>query len=77
MYLEETALQYAAEIDPDEFARWVFPKLFHSRIPRYDEIVNPHGYTVSSDEVGQVNDEKDFLELLEQAIDSQSHASKP
>ena len=77
MYLEETGLQYAAEIDPDEFARWVFPKLFHSRIPRYDEIVNPHGYTVSSDEVGQVNDEKDFLELLEKAIDSESDTSKP
>ena len=76
MYLQESGLSYAAEIDPDEFARWVFPKLFHSRIPRYDAIVNPHGYTVSSDEVAKVNDEKDFLELLETAIARQPAMDK-
>lgn len=72
LYFEESGLQYAAEIDPDEFARWVFPRLFRSRIPRYDAIADPHGYTVSSDEVAQVNDEKDFLELLEIAINRRS-----
>ena len=67
-YLQETGLSYAAEIDPDEFTRWVFPRLFHSRIPRYEAIAKPHGYTVTSEEVAQVRDEADFLELLEKAI---------
>ena len=67
-YLKETGLSYAAEIDPDEFTRWVFPRLFHSRIPRYEAIAKPHGYTVTSEEVTQVRDEADFLELLEKAI---------
>ena len=67
-YLKETGLSYAAEIDPDEFTRWVFPRLFHSRIPRYEAIAKPHGYTVTSEEVAQVRDEADFLELLEKAI---------
>ena len=68
IYLQETGLSYAAEIDPDEFTRWVFPRLFHSRIPRYEAIAKPHGYTVTSREVALVRDEADFLELLEKAI---------
>ncbi len=68
LYLKENALQYAAEIDPDAFGRWVFPRLFRSRIPRYEAIAGPHGYTVTSQEVARVRDEKDFMALLETAI---------
>ena len=67
-YLDEQGLEYVAEIDPDEFTRWVFPRLFHSRVPRYEAIARPHGYTVVSTEVAQVRDESDFMELLEAAI---------
>jgi len=67
-YLEARGLEYVAEIDPDDFTRWVFPRLFHSRVPRYEAIARPHGYTVSSTEVAHVRDERDFLHLLEQAI---------
>jgi len=67
VYLRENGLQYAAEMDPDEFTRWVFPRLFHSRVPRYEEIAR-QGYTVTSREVAQVRDERDFLALLETAI---------
>ena len=67
IYLEENGLKYAAEMDPDDFTRWVFPRLFHSRVPRYEEIARC-GYTVTSREVGQVRDEQDFLQLLESAI---------
>jgi hypothetical protein len=67
-YLDVQGLQYIAEIDPDEFTRWVFPRLFHSRVPRYEAIARPHGYTVVSAEVAQIRDEADFLELVEAAI---------
>jgi len=67
-YLEVRGLEYVAQIDPDEFTRWVFPRLFHSRVPRYEAIAGPHGYTVSSEEVAQVRDERDLLQLLETAI---------
>lgn len=69
IYLAEKGLNYAAEIEPDDFTRWVFPRLFRSRIPRYDAIAGPHGYTVTSAEVAQVRDEQDFLALLETAIE--------
>ncbi len=71
IYLVENGLDFAAEMNPDDFARWVFPRLFHSRIPRYEEIAK-QGYTVTSEEVSQVKNESDFLELLEKAIERQS-----
>ncbi|MCW9012165.1 MAG: ATPase [Gammaproteobacteria bacterium] len=67
VYLHENNLQYAAEMEPDAFTRWVFPHLFNSRIPRYEEIAK-QGYTVTSEEVAQVKNENDFLQLLETAI---------
>ncbi|HEX5636321.1 MAG TPA: ATPase, partial [Gammaproteobacteria bacterium] len=67
IYLKENNLQFAAQMNPDEFTRWVFPRLFHSRIPRYEKIAEL-GYTVTSEEVAQVRDEKDFLQLLETTI---------
>lgn len=68
LYLAEQGLDYAAQMDPDAFTRWVFPRLFHSRIPRYEAIARPFGYTVTSAEVAQIRDEQDFLGLLEVAI---------
>ena len=68
IYLRERQIDYAAQIEPDDFTRWIFPRLFRSRIPRYEAIAHPHGYTVTSREVAQVRDERDFLALLEQAI---------
>jgi len=68
IYMQENNLDYAAEMDPDEFTRWVFPRLFHSRVPRYEAIAKPYGYTVTSREVAQVRDEADFLQLLETVI---------
>ena len=67
-YLAARGLDYVAEIEPDDFTRWVFPRLFHSRVPRYEAIARPFGYTVSSEEVAAVRDERDFLALLETAI---------
>lgn len=68
-YLAERGLADIATADPDDFIRWVFPHLFHSRIPRYEAIARPHGYTVTSAEVAAIRDEQDFLALIETAIE--------
>jgi hypothetical protein len=67
-YLSERQLEYVADSELNDFTRWVFPRLFHSRVPRYEAIARPHGYTVSSKEVAQVRDEQDFIDLLAAAI---------
>ena len=68
IYLKQNNLPYAALIDPDQFTRWIFPRLFQSRKPRYTAMAEPHGYTVTSAEISLLRDETDFLELLETAI---------
>ncbi len=57
-------------MDPDDFVRWVFPKLLDYRKNKYERIASEHGYTVSATEVNNINDENQFLELIENAIDS-------
>lgn len=71
-YLAERGLADMATADPDDFTRWIFPRLFHARIPRYEAIAGPHGYTVTSAEVAQLRDQQDFLALIETAIARQS-----
>jgi hypothetical protein len=71
LYFAETGLEYAAQIDPDDFSRWVFPRLFHSRLPKYDAIAEL-GYTVTSEEVARVENGADFVRLLETAIERQT-----
>ncbi len=72
IYLQEQHLQYAAEMDPDDFTRWIFPHLYRSRVPRYEAIAGPLGYTIGSQEANLVRDETDFLELVEKTIAEQS-----
>ncbi len=68
VYMELRELEYVAQIDPDDFVRWVFPRLFYARIPRYESIAERYGYTVTTDELWQVETESDFVDLVESAI---------
>jgi hypothetical protein len=68
LYMSERQLEYVALVDPDEFVRWVFPRLFYARIPRYQEIAEKYGYIITTVELSQVKTEQDFLALLETAL---------
>lgn len=72
VYMKEKNLEYIALIDPDDFVRWIFPKLFYSRIPRYDAIADKYGYTITTEELSQVNNEKELMALIESAITRQN-----
>ncbi len=69
IYMEEKTLEFDALIEPDDFARWVFPRLFYARIPRYDAIADKYGYTLTTEEVTKLQTEADFLNLVEQVLD--------
>ncbi len=68
-YLRERGYGYVAEIEPDDFVRWMFPRLFYSRIPRYQAIADRYGYTVSTEELKEVRDEAGFLRLIERVLE--------
>lgn len=72
MYMRERTLPYVALIDPDDFVRWIFPRLLAERLPRYQAIADEYGYTVTTDELAPASSEAAFLELLARVVDRRS-----
>ena len=68
-YLAGCALESVAQMNPDDFVLWVFPKLVAHRRPRYRAIADEYGYTVTAAQVAQVQSENDFLALLRDTLD--------
>lgn len=68
-YLQVNNLEYVALVDPDEFVKWVFPRLFRARIPRYEAIAEQCGYTVTTGELSDITHADEFLELLSTILD--------
>ena len=69
IYLRDTGCTYVAQVDPDDFVRWMFPRLFYSRLPRYQAIADKYGYTITTDELKEVRDEAAFLRLVEKVLE--------
>lgn len=67
-FMAEQGYAGIAEIPPDAFVSWVFPRLFRSRIPRYERIAQELGYTVDAADLGGLQGEADFLELIRAAL---------
>lgn len=68
IYMKQKELPFVAMIDPDEFVRWMFPRLLDSRRPLYQAFAEQYGYTVTTDELAAVREEADFVRLLERAV---------
>lgn len=68
LYLAERGVRSVNDIEPDDFVSWVFPKLFQSRVPRYEAIASAYGYTLDSSELEAVSGEADFIELVCRAL---------
>ena len=69
LYLRETGLARAYEIAPDDFVRWIFPRLLAHRRPRYQALADAHGYTIDARAAEAIEGEADFLELVGAALD--------
>jgi len=64
IYMKEYGLNYLALINPDDFVRWVFPKLFYARLPRYQSITNQYGYALPASQLLQLKNANDFVECI-------------
>jgi len=51
-------------IEPNDFSAWVFPKLFASRLPKYERLAARYGVKVSAADLHGCADEAAFLELI-------------
>ena len=68
VFMAERGLSEISQISPDDFVSWVFPRLFRSRLPRYEAIAAEYGYSVDVREVAAVSGEQDFLSLIQDAL---------
>jgi hypothetical protein len=71
-YMQICGVDHADHIPADDFARWVFPRLFDLRIPKYQEIAERYGITLSTADLYQVKTESDVLGLIAAALDAQA-----
>ena len=68
-YAKETG-EIDQNINPNNFVRWVFPKLLDYRKNKYEIIAKNYGYRVKASEIALVENEIDFIELVAKAIKS-------
>ena len=67
-YLTENNLEYAAEISPDSFVSWVFPRLIEDRLKKYSKIANKYGCTIQSDDLHSCSSANDVIDLISRAL---------
>lgn len=63
-YLEEKNISGTEEIEPDDFSRWVFPRLFENRLPKYQRIADKYGVTIPSEAFQNISTEQEFLDVI-------------
>ena len=68
-YLEKKSLDYVAQINPDAFARWVFPRLVEDRLAKYQTLAEQYGYIIKSDDLYHCNSADDVMNLIAGALD--------
>jgi hypothetical protein len=67
-YLSENSLDYAAQVSPDDFVSWVFPRLIEDRLKKYAAIANKYGCTIQSDDLHNCNSSNDVINLISSAL---------
>jgi hypothetical protein len=67
-FMVERGFDTVESIPPNDFVTWVFPKLFCSRLPRYQAIADQFGYTVDARKISSVSGEADFVRLVQDAL---------
>jgi hypothetical protein len=67
-YMAERSFNAVEQINPDDFSRWVFPRLFESRLPKYQALADRYGITLSSEALNRVKNAADFLDIVGVAL---------
>jgi hypothetical protein len=68
-YLTAKGLQDTSQMDPNDFARTIFPALLEYRKPKYQGMADAYGYTVDANDAAKVVDESSFIELVTSVLD--------
>ncbi len=56
------------QFDGKDFARWVFPKLFENRLPKYQAIADKYGVTIPSEAFQGIKTSDEFLNVIKEHL---------
>ena len=68
-YLAETGLESSSQMEPDAFSRWVFPRLFEARKPKYQRLADLYGITVPASAFADLSSAEDFVDIIANHLD--------
>ena len=68
-YYKEFGVYNSEEIDPKAFLSWVFPYLFESRLPKYQNLADKYGVTLPAAQVTNVKSADEFFNIIAKALD--------
>lgn len=64
----------ASNVDPDDFTRWGFERLIHTRLEKYHAIAQHWGYTVRASDLAQCQTYAHIEKLICDAIDTKTQS---
>jgi hypothetical protein len=68
-YLSDTNTPSIDAINPDDFFRWIIPRLIAHREPLYRRIADEYGVIIDADEIMAIRSEEEFLQIVSAALD--------
>lgn len=63
-YKQVFGVEHDADLVADEVTRWMFPRLFETRLPKYQHLADRYGVSVQSKDLYGIQSEEDFLNLI-------------
>ena len=67
-YVDENGLVSSAQVEPNDFTRWVFPRLLEARLPKYQDLADRYGVTIPGAEMRRVHTSTDFIKIIQTAL---------
>ena len=71
-FVKEQGANSIEDINPDDFSRWVFPKLFESRKPKYQKLADMYGVTIPAKEFENLQSSEEFIDIVARYLDEQN-----
>lgn len=68
-YTAQHNLEIIEQAHPDDFARWVFPRLFEARKPKYQRLADLYGITIASSKFRNLSAADEFITIIADHLD--------
>lgn len=68
-YLRSVNLSSPDEMNPNDFSRWIFPKLLASRLPKYQRLSDKYGVTIPASRFENLSSMQKFKDIVAEHLE--------